>query len=397
MCTLAGPDFFRLPGSEHTYVFGSLDGNYWVGTYGHDAKGLPHFDGPRAQNGATAGAPNGTLRGMGIWKTGGVGANNVMSRSSRRVMFGTIGWTNGDPLISLNPLTTSLHVGSVAALPRDVTAAAVDGNMALTFVPELAVLRDNASHVHTANIGSNTTGALFHGRQIEIKATFAAPGTTNASGLVVLAPRDPPVPQKDNCSDPFVPCYGWDRSGADLGCTSPPGTVQQCEAKCLADAACMAWTWCGKGSDGPGPRCCLKSKIPPTVAPFAHMVCGIAPRAKGHIPAGAMDFSHPGAPAGGTEIYYDPLKHTLSISSHDNPGHDSTPLTLRDGEALSLHVYVDANLVEVVANNRASLATSVRLPPSASDDAVRVACGGACNSGVGVVEFDAWALHSIWD
>jgi hypothetical protein len=28
-----------------------------------------------------------------------------------RVLFGTIGWTNGQQLPSLNPLTTSLHVG----------------------------------------------------------------------------------------------------------------------------------------------------------------------------------------------------------------------------------------------------------------------------------------------
>ena len=84
-------------------MFGSLDGNYWVcpsplpappldafarasawlssavvqqvGTYGHDADGAPHFFGPRAAGGgATAAAPNGTLAGLGIWKTGGVGA-----------------------------------------------------------------------------------------------------------------------------------------------------------------------------------------------------------------------------------------------------------------------------------------------------------------------------------
>lgn len=52
------PDFFRLPGSD-TYVFGSLDAKYWLGKYGHDAKGLPEFQGPK--DGATASVPNGTL------------------------------------------------------------------------------------------------------------------------------------------------------------------------------------------------------------------------------------------------------------------------------------------------------------------------------------------------
>ena len=379
------PDFYRLPSSD-TYVFGSLDGAYWLGKYEHDSKGAPDFAGPLA--GGTASAPNGSLGGMGIWKTGGAGANNVMQAGSRRVLFGTIGWTNGHALASLNPLTSSLHVGSVAALPRDVTAA-TDGTLALHFVPELAALRDNASHVHAAHVASNSTKELLRGRQLELQATFAVDASSKAaSGLVVLAPVDPPAPPKNNCSDPFVPCYGWDRGGADLGCTSPPGTVAECERKCLANDKCMAWTWCGVGSAGPQPRCCLKSFIS-APAPFEDMVCGIAQRAKGHIPKAAMDFGDPAAPAGGTAILYDPVKRLLSVSTHENPGHDSTPLALRPGEALSLHVYVDRGLVEVVANGRASLATSV--PASApADDAVRAL--GA----VELARLDAWSLRSIW-
>jgi hypothetical protein len=87
---------------------------------------------------------------------------------------------------------------------------------------------------------------------------------------------------------------------------------------------------------------------------------------------------------------YDPSKHTLSISTHDNPGHDSTPFKLRTGEALSLHVFIDAGLLEVVANSRASIAASTKLPQIASDDAIRA---------LGTVElatFEAWSLGSIW-
>ena len=57
------PDFFRLPSSD-TYVFGSLDGKFWLGKYGHDSKGAPEFAGPVA--GGTASAANGSLGGMGI-------------------------------------------------------------------------------------------------------------------------------------------------------------------------------------------------------------------------------------------------------------------------------------------------------------------------------------------
>ena len=52
----------------------------------------------------------------------------------------------------------------------------------------------------------------------------------------------------------------------------------------------------------------------------------------------------------------------------DNHGHDHgavgpPPLELRQGEALSLHVYIDGGAIEVIANNR-TLVTAVVLPPS---------------------------------
>eukprot|EP01052_Picozoa_sp_SAG31_P032141 SAG31_NODE_3491_length_4203_cov_2.510478_3_plen_603_part_00 len=413
------PDFFRLPVSS-SYVFGSLDGNYWIGSYTHDKHGTPHFDGPLDSSGITASAANGSLSGMGIWKTGGVGSNNVMSPNSRRVLFGTIGWTNGNPLPSLNPLTSSLHVGSVAALPRDVTEA-IDGGLGLAFVPELASLRENDTHIHVSEVSANSSSfskALYSGSQhIEVKAMFAPINESSGYGLAVLAP--PSLPSgpsaKKNCSDPFVPCFGWDRGGHDsLDIMGYHGTVQQCEALCLANASCMAWTWCGVGAAGPGPRCCLKSSVPDKVAPFANMACGIAPRAKGHIPAGAMDFSNPKATqVGGVAITFDPSRQLLSVATHMNPGHTSTPLHLRSGEALSLHIFVgtlhirtcrmlslssnvscwascaDGGLIEVVANGRASLAASVP-QPRANDTAVHVI------GTVGVNSFEAWALKSIW-
>ena len=89
-------------------------------------------------------------------------------------------------------------------------------------------------------------------------------------------------------------------------------------------------------------------------------------------------------------IVYDPVKHTLSIGTHDNRGHDSTPFALRIGEALSLHVFIDEGLVEVVANGRASIATSTPSSQVAGDAIYAV--------GVTTLEvFEAWSLGSIWD
>ena len=84
-------------------------------------------------------------------------------------------------------------------------------------------------------------------------------------------------------------------------------------------------------------------------------------------------------------IVYDPDKHTLSIGS------DSTPFTLRTGEALSLHVFIDEGLVEVVANSRASLATSTPLPESSGYEAIH-AFGTE-----ELANFEAWSLGGIWD
>lgn len=270
------PDFFRLPGSD-VFVFGSLDGNYWVGQYGHDVNGLPEFQGPR--EGSTASTPNGSFTGMGIWKTGGSGADNVANASSRRILFGTVGWTNGHPLPSINPLTESLHVGSIAALPRELTASA-GGNMEVAFIPELASLRDNSSHVHRHGVlaADSRDSDLYHGRSIEIKAIFNVTKASTSYGLVVLS----------------------------------------------------------------------------SVA-----------------------------------ILYNPAMQMLSVGSHENPGHDSTPLVLNKGEGLSLHVYVDGEVIEVVANGRASLATS-SLPSPLGDNSVNLAGGTA------LIDFQAWTMRTIW-
>ena len=68
--------------------------------------------------------------------------------------------------------------------------------------------------------------------------------------------------------------------------------------------------------------------------------------------------------------------------------HTSTPFVLKAGEALSLHVFVDGGLVEVVANNRASLACSTPWGP--------VADGVWVVGDTGVTAFDGWALEGIW-
>ena len=60
-------------------------------------------------------------------------------------------------------------------------------------------------------------------------------------------------------------------------------------------------------------------------------------------------------------------KATLSLSSELN-GYVSTGLRLADGEALSLHVYVDGSVVEAIANDRAPIAANCLPAANASLD-----------------------------
>ena len=191
---------FVLPDSD-TYVFGSLYGSYWLGKYDSVAKGAatPTFAGPTinsrssssssnhatenatnakndenndAANVPLASKQNGTFSGLGIWKTGGSGPNNVANASSRRLFFGTIGMCGGNPYPSIDPMVTSLHVGSVAALPRDLSLRKDgSGGLGMAFVPELATLRRNGTHVSATNVhaGARTN---FTSQHAEIKVTF---------------------------------------------------------------------------------------------------------------------------------------------------------------------------------------------------------------------------------
>ena len=225
------------------------------------------------------------------------------ANGSSPLPIGTIGECGGNPYPSLNPMVTSLHVGSVAALPRDLFlrkdgGGGGGGGLGMAFIPELSALRVNGTHVSATNVkaGAPTGFASQHAEIIVAFPAAAVAGNTAGGGSVqygvtVLAVARNSTPAAHNttspCPDPFVPCIGYDRGGDDMQVYHDyTGTVTDCEALCSNNTACMAWSWCGVGSVGPGPRCCLKSAVPDEVGPFDHMACGINRRAAGHIPPG---------------------------------------------------------------------------------------------------------------
>ena len=85
----------------------------------------------------------------------------------------------------------------------------------------------------------------------------------------------------------------------------------------------------------------------------------------------------------GTDIGYD------STSSAAFLGGLKAPLSLGATEALRLHVYVDACLVEVIANNQTLLSAQVVTPDASFD-------GLAVFGPVGAQSIDVWGMTGIW-
>jgi len=68
------------------------------------------------------------------------------------------------------------------------------------------------------------------------------------------------------------------------------------------------------------------------------------------------------------------------------------PFTLKDGEPLELHIFIDRSIVEVFANKRQCL--TVRVYPQRKDsNGVSVFARG---DSAKLVSFDAWQMHAIW-
>jgi xylan 1,4-beta-xylosidase len=146
-CIYSCPDFFRLSGS--LWFFGSLDQEYWLGSYENHTFTPNAFydDGPGMMLDST------------IWKTGAkAGWWDRSKPAGRRIMWG------------------GYH--SMMTMPRELGVGA-SGELTMRFVDELSALRQSVS----------TTPESTFGRHLELTATFAADcvafGPTGY-GLVVL-------------------------------------------------------------------------------------------------------------------------------------------------------------------------------------------------------------------
>ena len=196
------PDFFKLPGSSDKFVFMHLDpfDPYFIGTYVPVADGGPRFVPSAPFNHTTAMksesgdlmGPNRALGGgLSIMKSGGVGPNNVMNASSRRVYFGTI---EIRPMTIPNPSPdeNTTHSNFIASLPRDLSLLiASDGTprLGFAFVPELSALRLKGSERVWQTADGGGPGAIRAGsRNFEALVEFppAAGHSVSAYGLQLL-------------------------------------------------------------------------------------------------------------------------------------------------------------------------------------------------------------------
>lgn len=101
-----------------------------------------------------------------------------------------------------------------------------------------------------------------------------------------------------------------------------------------------------------------------------------------------------------TRITYDPQRGQLSLdrthASLDNETERSAhvaPLTLREGEPLRLHIFLDRSVIEVFANERVSITS--RIYPSRADSTGVAAFAG--HAPATLLALDAWTMGSIWD
>lgn len=90
-----------------------------------------------------------------------------------------------------------------------------------------------------------------------------------------------------------------------------------------------------------------------------------------------------GADQKGTDIGYDGASSSAFLGSL------KSPLSLGASEALRLHIYVDACLVEVIANNQTLLSTQVATPDASFD-------GLAVFGPVGAQSIEVWGMVGIW-
>ena len=90
-----------------------------------------------------------------------------------------------------------------------------------------------------------------------------------------------------------------------------------------------------------------------------------------------------GADQKGTDIGYDGASSSAFLGSL------KSPLSLGASEALRLHIYVDACLVEVIANNQTLLSTQVATPDASFD-------GLAVFGPVGAQSIEVWGMAGIW-
>jgi hypothetical protein len=95
-----------------------------------------------------------------------------------------------------------------------------------------------------------------------------------------------------------------------------------------------------------------------------------------------------GGSSSGIRVGYD--GNSISIN-----GGDSAPLTLRAGEPLQLHIFVDGGIVEVVANGKATIQAAVNIAAGDQTNGV-VSVFGPTGSSAGAT-VDAWSLESIWE
>lgn len=276
---------------------------------------------------------------------------------------------------------------STQTLPREITFNPDARCLQQAPIAELTQLR--GTPVYSAKdltVTNPVTLDLKGGiaKQSEVVASFAIPDHKTTFGLSVGVPG--------GGSGTPVTTYmeKTDMPGNDYNVTHYPANTdpKTCEAACLADEKCMAWTYVVRGSPVGSGDCCLKSDVPcPVTSGGASAQCTSGAREQQTLPScgssNAMDCTiayEP--PADPTKMY----NVTVSCGSFK----DDLRI-LPDEKSIEVRMYTDATFVETFFQQGRVAITSTATVSNTSDVTI------VNNDGSVVVDsIDAYPIESIW-
>eukprot|EP01006_Ploeotia_vitrea_P007965 TRINITY_DN18710_c0_g1_i2.p1 TRINITY_DN18710_c0_g1~~TRINITY_DN18710_c0_g1_i2.p1 ORF type:complete len:590 (-),score=67.96 TRINITY_DN18710_c0_g1_i2:66-1700(-) len=263
------PDFYKVPKTNSYVLKGSVGGgDHWsVGNYTESSDGTkPDYFQPTGDYYVFDGVRQ-------KYDYGKFYASKTFydSNKDRQILYG---WVNyGCPNTDWTGIQTFPRVVSLD--PKDPS------RLVFQPIPELSVLYKNTTTISNQSImpsGNITLAPDASGVQRDVTFTIPISGWTDSTTFTVnvmaAAKSNDKVSIKVEVGvpapvDPLQYMPNYDLPGGDYSINNTFGMhthPDECQALCLKDSKCLAWTYVAPGVQMPSSRCCLKDTVPHTHA-----------------------------------------------------------------------------------------------------------------------------------